>query len=95
MTHMMECYYLEGDGQIETARQALQKFDSLLQDLALHPWDEVKLADNSMDLARLAAWRATMPTPAPNWRPASPGFRRTMTNFLPRRLIAFRPASAG
>jgi hypothetical protein len=55
MTHMMECYYLEGDGQIESARQALKKFDSLIQNLTLKPWDESKLADNSIELARLAA----------------------------------------
>ena len=35
LTHMMECYYLEGDGQIESARQALKKFDSLIQNLTL------------------------------------------------------------
>ncbi|HEY5298299.1 MAG TPA: protein kinase [Verrucomicrobiae bacterium] len=55
MTHMMECYYLEGEGQIELARQALKKFDSLIQNLTLQPWDEGKLAQNSIDLARLAA----------------------------------------
>ncbi len=55
MTHMMECYYLEGDGQIEPARQALKKFDLLIQSLALQPWDEEKPMANSMDLARLAA----------------------------------------
>jgi serine/threonine protein kinase len=55
MTHMMECYYLEGDSQIELARQALKKFDSLIQNLTLQPWDEAKLAQNSIDLARLAA----------------------------------------
>jgi serine/threonine protein kinase len=55
MTHMMECYYLEGDGQIEAARQALKKFDSLIQSLTLQPWDEGKLEENSIELARLAA----------------------------------------
>ena len=55
MAHMMECYYLEGDGQIELARQALKKFDSLIQNLTLQPWDEEKPMANSMDLARLAA----------------------------------------
>jgi serine/threonine protein kinase len=55
LTHMMECYYLEGDGQIEAARQALKKFDSLLQNLTLQPWDASKPADNSIELARLAA----------------------------------------
>src|SRR5665213_808200 len=55
MTHMMECYYLESDGQIELARQAFKKFDSLIQNLTLQPWDEGKLADNSIQLARLAA----------------------------------------
>ena len=59
MTHMMECYYLEGFGDIETARQAFRKFDALLQDLAqrgeLHPWDSEKLSQNCIDLARLAA----------------------------------------
>jgi serine/threonine protein kinase len=53
--HMMECYYLEGDGQIEAARQAFKKFDSLLQTVTLHPWDEEKPLQNSIDLARLAA----------------------------------------
>jgi hypothetical protein len=52
---MMECYYLEGDGQIEAARQALRKFDTLIQDLPLKPWDQSKLAGNSLELARLAA----------------------------------------
>jgi serine/threonine protein kinase len=55
LTHMMECYYLEANGQIEAARQALKKFDSLIQNLTLKPWDESKLADNSIELARLAA----------------------------------------
>jgi serine/threonine protein kinase len=55
MTHMMECYYLEGDGQIESARQAFRTFDSLLEDAQLGPEDGVKLADNSIQLARLAA----------------------------------------
>ena len=55
MAHMMECYYLEGDGQIEAARLALKKFDSLIQDLPLKPWDEGKLEENSIELARLAA----------------------------------------
>jgi hypothetical protein len=32
---------------------------------------------------------------APSLRSASTGFKRTATNFPPRRLIAFRPASAG
>ena len=55
MAHMMECYYLEGDGQIEAARQAFKKFDSLLQTVAVRPWDEQKPLQNSVDLARLAA----------------------------------------
>ncbi len=55
MTHMMECYYLEGDGRIEEARQALKKFDSLIQNLTLQPWDDNKLSDNSIELACLAA----------------------------------------
>jgi tRNA A-37 threonylcarbamoyl transferase component Bud32 len=55
MAHMMECYYLEGDGQIEAARQALKKFDSLLQTVTIQPWDEQKPIENSIDLARLAA----------------------------------------
>ena len=55
MAHMMECYYLEGDGQIEAARQALRKFDSLLQTVTIQPWDEQKPLQNSIDLARLAA----------------------------------------
>jgi serine/threonine protein kinase len=55
MTHMMECYYLEGDGQIDAARQALKTFDALIQDLPLKPWDQGKLVDNSIELARLAA----------------------------------------
>ncbi len=55
MTHMMECYFLEGDGQIEAARQAFRTFDSLLQEAQLGREDEVKLADNSIQLARLAA----------------------------------------
>jgi serine/threonine protein kinase/tetratricopeptide (TPR) repeat protein len=59
MTHMMECYYLEGTADIEATRQALKKFDSLLQDLAqstkLSDGDADKLMQNSMDLARLAA----------------------------------------
>ncbi|MFO1475688.1 MAG: serine/threonine-protein kinase [Verrucomicrobiota bacterium] len=54
MTHMMECYYLESQGQIEPTRQAFKKFDALLQNLALQPWDESKPADNSLTLARLA-----------------------------------------
>jgi hypothetical protein len=54
LTHMMECYYLESEGQIEPARQALKKFDSLLQNLTLQPWDAGKLVDNSIELARLA-----------------------------------------
>jgi tetratricopeptide (TPR) repeat protein len=53
--HMMECYYLEGDGQIEAARQAFKKFDSLLQTVTIQPWDEQKPLQNSVDLARLAA----------------------------------------
>ena len=53
--HMMECYYLEGDGQIEAARQAFKKFDSLLQTVTIQPWDEQKPLQNSIDLARLAA----------------------------------------
>jgi tetratricopeptide (TPR) repeat protein len=53
--HMMECYYLEGDGQIEAARQAFKKFDSLLQTVTVQPWDEQKPLQNSIDLARLAA----------------------------------------
>jgi tetratricopeptide (TPR) repeat protein len=55
MTHMMECYYLESQGQIEPTRQAFKKFDSLIQNLALQPWDESKPANNSLTLARLAA----------------------------------------
>ena len=55
LTHMMECYYLESEGQIELARQALKKFDSLIQNLTLKPWDASKPADNSIALARLAA----------------------------------------
>jgi eukaryotic-like serine/threonine-protein kinase len=55
MAHMMECYYLEGDGQIEAARQAVKKFDSLLQTVTIQPWDEQKPLQNSIDLARLAA----------------------------------------
>ena len=55
MAHMMECYYLEGDGQIEAARQAFKKFDSLLQTVTIEPWDEQKPMANSIDLARLAA----------------------------------------
>jgi serine/threonine protein kinase len=55
MAHMMECYYLEGDGQIEAARQAFKKFDSLLQTVTIQPWDEQKPLQNSIDLARLAA----------------------------------------
>jgi serine/threonine protein kinase len=55
MAHMMECYYLEGDGQIEAARQAFKKFDSLLQTVTIEPWDEQKPLQNSVDLARLAA----------------------------------------
>jgi tetratricopeptide (TPR) repeat protein len=54
-SHMMECYYLEGDGQIEAARQAFKKFDSLLQTVTIQPWDEQKPLQNSVDLARLAA----------------------------------------
>jgi hypothetical protein len=60
MTHMMECYYLEGTGDIAATRQALKKFDSLLQDLAqttkLSEGDADKLPQNSMDLAHLAAY---------------------------------------
>jgi serine/threonine protein kinase len=55
MAHMMECYYLEGDGQIEAARQAIKKFDALLQTVTIQPWDEQKPLQNSVDLARLAA----------------------------------------
>ncbi|MGP8053362.1 MAG: protein kinase domain-containing protein, partial [Limisphaerales bacterium] len=55
MAHMMECYYLEGDGQIEAARQAFKRFDSLLQTVTVQPWDEQKPLQNSVDLARLAA----------------------------------------
>jgi serine/threonine protein kinase len=55
MTHMMECYYLESDGQVELARQALRTFDALLQSAQLNPEDRLKLADNSIELARLAA----------------------------------------
>ena len=55
MAHMMECYYLEGDGQIEAARQAIKKFDALLQTVTIQPWDEQKPMANSIDLARLAA----------------------------------------
>ena len=55
MAHMMECYYLEGDGQIEAARQAIKKFDALLQTVTVQPWDEQKPLQNSVDLARLAA----------------------------------------
>ncbi|HZL44504.1 MAG TPA: protein kinase [Verrucomicrobiae bacterium] len=59
-SHMMECYYFEGTGENELARQALKKFDSLLQDLVqrgeLQPWDAEKLSQNSIDLARTAAY---------------------------------------
>jgi tetratricopeptide (TPR) repeat protein len=59
MSHMMECYYFESTGENEAARQALKKFDSLLQDAAqsraLLPAEADKLTQNSMDLARLAA----------------------------------------
>jgi len=59
MTHMMECYYLEGCGEIESARQAFKTFDALLQDLVrrgeLQSWDADKPPQNCMDLARLAA----------------------------------------
>jgi serine/threonine protein kinase len=55
MTHMMECYYLEGDGQLEAARQALKEFDSLIQNVKLKPWDQGKLTENSIQLACLAA----------------------------------------
>src|SRR5664279_4133732 len=57
---MMECYYFEATGENELARQALKKFDSLLQDLVqrgeLQPWDAEKLSQNSIDLARSAAY---------------------------------------
>ena len=55
MAHMMECYYLEGDGQIEAAREAFMKFDSLLVTVTIQPWDEQKPLENSINLARLAA----------------------------------------
>jgi serine/threonine protein kinase/tetratricopeptide (TPR) repeat protein len=55
MTHMMECYYLEAEGQLESARQALRKFDSLLEPVGTRPFDREKLVDNSSELARLAA----------------------------------------
>ena len=55
MAHMMECYYLEGEGQIEAARQAIKKFDALLQTVTVQPWEEQKPLQNSVDLARLAA----------------------------------------
>src|SRR5262249_15289341 len=55
MTHMMECYYLESAGQIEAARQALKKFDALLQPVSFSVTDREKLIATSFDLARLAA----------------------------------------
>jgi serine/threonine protein kinase len=55
MTHMMECYYLESKGQIEAARQALKKFDALLQPVSFSTIDREKLVANSIELARLAA----------------------------------------
>src|SRR5262249_55567534 len=58
-SHMMECYYYEATGEIEKAREALKKYDALLQDLVrrgeLPDWDAEKGAQNSIDLARLAA----------------------------------------
>jgi serine/threonine protein kinase len=56
MSHMMECYYLESTGQIELARTALKRFDSLIQNLSLKQWDGHKPAANSIGLAELAAW---------------------------------------
>jgi tetratricopeptide (TPR) repeat protein len=95
MTHMMECYYLEGDGQIEAARQAFKRFDSLIQNLTLN---RGMRASSRITASKWHGWprpRATMPMPAPSLRPPNPGFRRSTTSSPPRRLIAFRPASAG
>ena len=61
MSHMMECYYLQGDGQIDAARQAFKKFDSLLQPAAYagdDVWargDREKLMAISFSQASLAA----------------------------------------
>jgi tetratricopeptide (TPR) repeat protein len=61
MSHMMECYYLQADGQIEAARQAFKKFDSLLQPAAYagaNIWARVdleKLMEISAEQASLAA----------------------------------------
>jgi serine/threonine protein kinase/tetratricopeptide (TPR) repeat protein len=55
MTHMMECYYLESAGELEAARQALKKFDALLQPVSNSALDREKLMANSIELARLAA----------------------------------------
>jgi len=52
---MMECYYLQSLGEIEPARRALQKFDSMLEQVSSSPIDREKLVANSADLARLAA----------------------------------------
>ncbi len=64
--HMMECWYLLGDGQIEPAREAFRRFDALIEpfstqnarkpfepsstDYARTPWE------NRLGLALLAAW---------------------------------------
>ena len=74
MSHMMECYYLEAAGENEAARQALKKFDSLLQDAAqsaaMPPGDADKSTANSMEFARLAATprRNGRPRPTCDWR---------------------------
>jgi hypothetical protein len=53
--HLMECYYLEAEGQNEAARAAFKKFDSLLQPVATDDNDREKLMTVSFELARLAA----------------------------------------
>jgi tetratricopeptide (TPR) repeat protein len=55
MTHMMECYYLQSDGQVDAARQAFRKFDSLLEPISNQLWDQEKLFGVSTELARMAA----------------------------------------
>ncbi len=54
MAHMMECYYLESAGQIEAARTALKKFDSLLEPVSTWAVDRELLMNIRVELARLA-----------------------------------------